>query len=142
MMTAIEIKVPSNPRLLKVVRCGVQHLCDICGFSGEVRHSITLAVDEAIANIIRHAYQERDDQPISVRCRLFDDRLEIILEDQGEAAEAGKMKSRDLEDIRPGGLGIHLIQSTMDVVDYQRSSEGVNQLKLVKYLASRNDKDA
>lgn len=139
-MEVIEIKVPSDPKLLKIVRSGISHLCEVCGFSKKDRDAVTLAVDEAASNIIKHAYHGQKDKAIIVSCQVLEDRLEIKLRDFGEKADLNKIKSRQLEDIRPGGLGVHFIQSTMDVVIYDNSLKDGNQLTLAKFLPGMKEK--
>ena len=50
------------------------------------------------------------------------------------AADKKKLRGRALEKIRPGGLGIHFMKQSMDVVEFHRKS-GKNLLRMVKYLA-------
>ncbi|MGH1365759.1 MAG: ATP-binding protein [Calditrichia bacterium] len=140
-LTSVEIRVESHPKLLKIVRCGIQHLCHLCEFSDAGRNELILAVDEAVANIIRHSYKGADDQPINVFCEVHEDRLQIVLQDFGEEVDKAVIKSRDLDDIRPGGLGVHLIQSVMDEVEFSYSKEDGNKLKLVKYLPGRKQEN-
>jgi anti-sigma regulatory factor (Ser/Thr protein kinase) len=135
----VEIKIPSDPKFLKIVRSGIEHLCDVCGFPDETRHAIKLAVDEATTNIIKHAYQKEADKPIIIHCTILEDRLEIVLKDFGKKARPGEIKSRELEDVKPGGLGVHLIKTAMDVVTYDHSSPESNQLTLVKYLPGNKE---
>jgi len=59
------------------------------------------------------------------------------LRDSGLKTDPEKIKSRNLEDVRPGGLGVHIIKSTMDVVAYDNSSEDFNYLTMAKYLPGR-----
>ncbi|MFQ5863801.1 MAG: ATP-binding protein [bacterium] len=139
-MYTIELKLPSDPKLLKIIRCVIKHLCEVCGYSKVERNAITLAVDEAVANIIKHAYQGQEDQPIIIRFQRLKDRLEVKLRDFGRKADPKTIKSRDLEDIKPGGLGVHFIKSTMDVVVYDNSLEKGNQLTLVKYLPGKKER--
>ncbi|MFQ5752390.1 MAG: ATP-binding protein, partial [bacterium] len=134
-----ELKLPSNPKLLKVVRCGVSHLCEVCGFSTEESNAVILAVDEAVSNIIKHAYNSESTEPIVINYRVFDDRLEVVLRDFGEKADPEKIKSRELDDIRPGGLGVHLIKSAMDEVHYDNSLKVGNELTLAKYLPGKKE---
>jgi len=61
------------------------------------------------------------------------DALEIVLEDRGAAVNPKKMCGRALEDVRPGGLGLHFIRQSMDTVEFSRWN-GRNQLRLVKIL--------
>ncbi len=56
----------SHPRFLSVVCAAVGELGLVYGLSEESSQGVTLAVDEALANIIRHAYKNRYDQQIEV----------------------------------------------------------------------------
>ncbi|MDZ7263390.1 MAG: ATP-binding protein [candidate division KSB1 bacterium] len=134
MKQTIEIKILSEPKFLKIVRAAVSHVTEIMGFPQDEINNITLAVDEACSNIIKHAYGGQSDQPIRVLLQLYDDRLEVILKDVGKKVAADDIKSRDLDDLRPGGLGVHLIRSVMDVVNYNIRSTKGNRLQLVKFL--------
>jgi anti-sigma regulatory factor (Ser/Thr protein kinase) len=136
-LDAVEIKIYSDPKYLKILRCSVFHLCKLCGFDLKEGNAITLAISEAAANIIKHAYQNENNQPIFMNCKILDDRLEIILKDFGAKTDIKKIKSRELDDIKPGGLGVHIIKSTMDIVVYDNGREDGNQLILAKYLPKK-----
>ena len=85
--------------------------------------------------------QPSPEQPIDASFHRIDapkdsqsgDALEIVLEDSGVTANPEKMCGRALEDIRPGGLGLHFIRECMDTVEFSRNN-GRNQLRLVKFL--------
>jgi len=134
MSETVEIKISAQPKLLKIVRLSVQHICEISGFSAEDSNNITLAVDEACSNIIKHAYDGPTAKPIHITCHIFKNRVEFYLRDLGKKANIKEIKSRQLDDVRPGGLGVHLIRSVMDEVVYDNSFEVGNQLKLVKFF--------
>ncbi|UCE04910.1 MAG: ATP-binding protein [bacterium] len=138
MVEVIEIRIPSKPKFLKIIRAGMNHICETMGFSQEESNNITLAVDEACSNIIKHAYGGSTNKPIHVKCVLSEDRLEVILRDFGKKADESEIKSRELDDVRPGGLGVHLIKSVMDIVRYDNSYEQGNQLQLVKYVRRKS----
>lgn len=138
MPETVEIKISAEPKLLKIVRLGVQYICEIIGFSTDVSNNITLAVDEACSNIIKHAYEGPSTQPIHVACNIFQDRVEFLLRDFGKKANKDEIKSRKLDDVRPGGLGVHLIKSIMDEVVYDNSFETGSQLKLVKFFQKKD----
>lgn len=141
MLDTVEIKISSDPKFLKIVRSGVDHLCKICGFNKEVRQSITLAVNEATSNIIKHAYRNAKDKPIIITCCIGNGRLEIVLRDFGIKVNPKNIKSRKLEDVKPGGLGVHIIKSIMDVVIYDNLVKEGNQLTLVKYLPDKEGRN-
>ena len=139
-MNEIEIKLPSDPQFLKIIRSGISHISKICGFSNEESNAVTIAVDEAASNIIKHTYNGAKNELIVVNFRILEDRLEVIFRDFGEKVDPKTIKSRDLNEIRPCGLGVHLIKSTMDVVNYDNSFEVGNQLTMVKYFPGKKEK--
>jgi serine/threonine-protein kinase RsbW len=137
------LALQSNPRLLTVVRGAVERLTETLGFPATQCRSITRAVDEALSNIVRHSYGNRLDQPIFLYFRTTqrghdgkDQGLEILLCDRGPAIDLSKLRGRPLEEIRPGGLGLHLIRQAMDSVQFSRKG-AMNQLRLVKYLVQK-----
>ena len=138
MPETIEIKISAEPKLLKIVRLGVQYICEISALPPDESNNVTLAVDEACSNIIRHAYEGPSKQKIHITCNIFKNRLEFFIRDFGKKASIEDIKSRNLDDVRPGGLGVHIIKSAMDKVVYDNNFEVGNQLKLVKYFHKRN----
>ena len=92
-----------------------------------------LAIDEAVANVIRHAYKNRHDQAIEFECLVDDVQMEFTLLDQGEPPDPARICAQPLNDISLCGRGTHLIRAVMDEVTYSKDPRG-NQLKLVKRL--------
>jgi len=133
MSFTVKLELPSDPQLLGVVRSTVEQLARVAGFAEKESRSITLAVDEAITNIIRHAYEGRNDQGIELVCRGYPDRLEFLLSDHGRSVDPAELRGRALGEVRPGGLGTHIIAKVMDQVRYEPLPNR-NQLLLVKYL--------
>ena len=137
----LRLELPSNPEILCVVRSAVMRLAEEIGFAPEECRGLTRAVDEALANIICHAYDGRPGQPIELLCRKLraESRgkqragLEIVLVDYGAAADRKKLCGRSFEDVRPGGLGLHFIKDAVDVMQYSTRAQ-TNRLRLVKYL--------
>jgi serine/threonine-protein kinase RsbW len=133
------MELQSNPDMLCVVRNALAELTAKLGFSETECRAVVLAVDEALTNIIRHAYLGDPERTIEASFHRIHapgeagDALEIVLEDSGVTAEPEKMCGRALEDVRPGGLGLHFIRESMDTVEFGHSN-GKNQLRLVKIL--------
>src|SRR5216684_6274846 len=135
------MELRSNPEMLCVVRNALGQLAAMLGFSETDCNAVVLAVDEALTNIIRHAYLGDAERPIEASFRRIHaspdgesgDALEIVLEDRGVTANPDKMCGRALEDVKPGGLGLHFIRESMDTVEFSRR-KGRNQLRLVKIL--------
>ncbi|MBC7186409.1 MAG: ATP-binding protein [Calditrichaeota bacterium] len=128
----VVLTIPSDPRMLKIVRAGVGHLCAIMGFANVEKNSVVLAVDEACSNIIKHAYGGENGHPIEIRCRMFPDRLEVHLRDYGKKADLQRLQAPATDRVRPGGFGLHLIRTVMDTVEYSNDPVQGNHLLLVK----------
>ena len=128
------LEIKSDPAELKEVRKQLDEFCaknlkDIDIFK------IKLSVDEALQNIIRHAYKMDKDKKIKIE---FDkdskDNLRIRLRDYGIQTPIDKIKSRELDDIRPGGLGVHFIKSSTKEMNYEHQEDGGTLLTLVFWL--------
>lgn len=141
----MKLELRGNPELLCAVRGTMEGLTERMGFSEPECRSVTRAVDEALTNIIRHAYDGKPDQQIELTCYRTQgsvdgetrDGLEIVLEDYGAPLDPRKMRGRPLDEIRPGGLGLHYIRESMDGMEFSRTDR-TNRLRLVKYLKPRD----
>ncbi len=129
----LRLVMPSHPRFLAVVRAAVGELGLVFGLPEESSRAVILAVDEALANIIRHAYKNRYDQRIELNCQAGNDQIEFILLDQGEAPDPARICGQPLDDVSLSGRGTHLIRTIMDEVIYEQVPRG-NQLTLIKRL--------
>ena len=120
----VKFEIPSDARYLPVVRGAIGPLAAAIGWDESECRAITLAVDEALANVIRHAYHSRADGLIELECREIADGLEITMLDNGDAPDKSKICARELGCDQPGGLGTHIIKKVMDRVSYEASPEG------------------
>jgi anti-sigma regulatory factor (Ser/Thr protein kinase) len=123
----------SDPRYLPVVRATVGQLAAMVGWDESESRAITLAVDEALANVIRHAYHGRTDGRIELQCHAGADELRFQLQDSGEAPDRAMICAREVGCDKIGGLGTHIIRDVMDSVSYEGCAEG-NRFTAVKRL--------
>ena len=81
---------------------------------------VVIGVNEACMNIIEHAYQHKIGDII---LEIYRDQDSMVYEltDFAQPMDCAKIKSRKLDEIRPGGLGVHFIQEVMDKVEYVAS---------------------
>lgn len=128
----IQLSIPSHPKYLQLVRGVMKKITEIIGFSEDDSGHITLAVDEACSNIIKHSYMNDPGKKIDISIKAHGKELEIHITDYGKQCDIRLMQSRDINDIRPGGLGIYIINKVMDSVKYDCSSPGKNQIRMVK----------
>jgi anti-sigma regulatory factor (Ser/Thr protein kinase) len=137
----LKLVVPSDPRFLSIARHVVGEVSAICGLPDEACQEVTLALDEAVANVIRHAYKNRNDQEIELDCQANAERIVFRLFDEGEPPDPARICGQPLNDVSLSGRGTHLMRAIMDEMSYQQTS-GKNELRLVKNLPRAQTKTA
>jgi sigma-B regulation protein RsbU (phosphoserine phosphatase) len=96
---------------------------------------IVLVIDEACQNIIRHAYKGDPDGEIELQIDREGENLVFALLDRAPPIDTERVKGRDLDDIRPGGLGTHFIRELMDRADFLPRPGGAgNLLRMTKRI--------
>ncbi len=125
------ITVPSNPKYLCVIRSVTAAMADVYGMAERVREDVKLAVDEACSNVIKYAYGGSTDQKIIVKY-FIRKAFEVVIEDSGIKARPECIEGRSLDDVRPGGLGVHFIRRTFDVFAFDQRKKKGNRLRLVR----------
>jgi len=96
--------------------------------------AVVLGVDEALTNIIRHAYAGHPDRPIEVlfrrilasSCGKSGEALEIVLVDSGKNVDRAKTVRTRARGREPGGLGLHFIRESMDALEFRRRGAGIS----------------
>ena len=122
-----------------MARTAVHDVAQVIGLKEKEIETITLAVVEALTNVIRHSYGGPCDEHIFVKLNKIDypdvkkAGLEIIIRDFGKQVDPESIKGRDLDEIEPGGVGVHIMQSVMDEVEFTRAGDCGMQLRMVKY---------
>lgn len=119
----VELTIVSHPRWLRLIRQVVQEYASQAGFDENDAHAVTLAVGEAVGNVIKHSYRGRPDQRFTMVCRQGRDGLEVIIRDHGEPFDPEKQPALAPDELRVGGRGIYLMRTLMDEIEYGRENE-------------------
>ena len=117
----VSLEIKSDPRYLALVRRNLEFLLAQDQVLDQDIQKIVLAVDEAAANVIRYAYQGDPNQAIEFEFAISPEWLSIGIRDYGRKPDLDRVKPRELQEVRPGGLGTHFIQEVMDEVNYDIS---------------------
>jgi sigma-B regulation protein RsbU (phosphoserine phosphatase) len=129
----LELRFPAQADRMVVVRETVRSAARLCGFDDPATQDIVLAVGEACQNVILHSYSDRDDGQILLDIRRGADRLILRVVDFGPPVDPKQVRPRDLQDVRPGGLGTHFIRQLMDSADFGPAPDGKgNVLQMTK----------
>ena len=127
--------------------CSLHNLEKICdyvtqyareaGLNDTEVYAVQLAVDEASTNIIEHGYGQECPNRIDITCDIQEDGLKVVIYDDAEPFDPKSVPEPQvnvpLEEIKPRGLGVFLIQQMMDEVHYQSNPAMGNTLTMVKH---------
>ncbi|MEW6037860.1 MAG: SpoIIE family protein phosphatase [Pseudomonadota bacterium] len=130
-----ETEIQSDLRQLAKARAFVREFCrNVPGAAlpEERTAELELAVNEALSNIMKHAYKGRTDQRIQIRAEAFADRVVLRLHHLGEPFEPDLAPPPAFDGSRESGFGLYLIDQTVDEVRYLRDQRGRNCICLVK----------
>jgi serine/threonine-protein kinase RsbW len=127
------IEFSSHTGNLVLMRDHVRRFLDAYPLSQKERMLMVLGVDEACTNIIRHAYELRDDQLIVLSMEGLRKCVRMRLRDYGKKTPMQDMKGRAHDSVKPGGLGLHLMRDAFDKIDYVLKRRGT-ELVLTKNL--------
>ena len=127
----VRLFVRSDPRFLGSIRALVRGWLEACELAGDEVDKVVLAVDEACANTIRHAYGGRCDETLELSLHENGGYLEFKVSDHGAPCPPECIKKRALhppaaDELRPGGLGVPLMYEVFDEVVFCPGATGGN----------------
>ena len=95
-----------------------------------------LCLNEILANVIRHAYNNANDKPIHVKAQADEEKLVIEIRDWGNGVDPSKIPQPPYDPLSPGGVGLLCIKQLMDRVTYHPQSDGM----LTRVIKRRDEK--
>lgn len=135
--TEYALHIPSETQNLELIREFVSGVASKVGFDSEEINKIELAVDEACTNVIEHAYKGKKGD-IDIAIKVDYQKFTVIVTDRGDAFRFRDVEMPDmneyLAELRVGGLGIYLMKTLMDEVEYHSEPGVKNEVRMVKYL--------
>ncbi len=143
MSTLLELSFLSCPTKMSQVRDKVRTALDPVGLSDEEKLKLVLVIDEACTNIMRHAYAGDCSREINLKLDHEQapelSRLVFELRDQAATIDSSQIKPRDLDDCRPGGLGVNIMDTVMDDWQFEEPDCGNGNILRMSKNISRED---
>lgn len=139
-----DLTITNETRNLSTVRANVSDVLAQSPFDQNMRNKIIVAVDEALANVVEHAY-EGESGEIVVVVEMDSERLRVQICDNGVEFDPGDRLTSTIdihEHIRKGlkgGLGLFLMRQIMDEVHFVQDSEWTNELVMIKNLPTADE---
>jgi serine/threonine-protein kinase RsbW len=132
------LKIESRTERLITVREFVSAAARAFGFDDEDISKITLAVDEACTNVIKHAYKFDPAKELLITIKENDSMFQVSILDNGKQFNPAEVSAPNMKEyltqFRRGGLGVYLMKSLMDKVEYDIIPGKKNEVRLTKYL--------
>lgn len=132
------LQVPSSTENLAMIRDFVNGFGTRAGFPASEVAKLELAVDEACANVIEHAYGPGVTKEVIIRAVVDEETVQIEVVDTGKGFDPGEISQKDVDQLvaerRSGGLGMRLMKSLMDEVHYEVIPGQKNELRMIKRL--------
>ena len=144
--TSLDLELRSEATHLPHAREQMRAWLEANGWTEETLADVVLAVDEALTNVIRHGYEGKPGNRVELAACAFEDPdrgpgVQITIRDYGKQVPLDSICSRALDDLRPGGLGVHIIRSMMDSVSYSHAAGGGMRLVMRKYRCSADSSE-
>jgi sigma-B regulation protein RsbU (phosphoserine phosphatase) len=131
------IVLPNDVEEVSKLTAFVEEVCETMGFDGALTAQLTLAIEEAVVNVMKYAYPPQKRGDVTIEAQSNDLRLKFTIIDSGmpfdPTVRAEVDTTLSAEDRPIGGLGIHLVRKIMDSINYERV-DSLNVLTLRKKL--------
>ena len=103
------------------------------GYGDDDVWALELALTEALANVVHHAYGGDPTQRIDLELDVSPSRTTVTITDSGAPFDPAAYEPAPLDTPRSGGYGVHLMREVMDEVAATATPDGGTQLRLTKY---------
>ena len=126
-----------NSSSLKDVRNFCREVFEKLQIQEDLKDELVLAIAEAAQNIVKHAFKNAADanELMVVQISCENNKLQIAFYDRGTPVDPKKVKHREIDNVKPGGLGTFFIQEIMDAVEFKDGKKPwINHLVLTKQL--------
>jgi serine/threonine-protein kinase RsbW len=121
----LELSFTSSTAHLSTVRRAIEQFSKEAGLETQACEEIGLVVNEAMANIIRHAYEGKKEEPVQATVEKFGTGVRITLRDWGNGVDPSTVSRPEHDPFVPGGLGLICMRRLMDEVHYEPQSDGM-----------------
>ena len=122
---------------LKDVRSFCRDVFEKLQIEQNLKDELVLAIAEAAQNIVKHAFKNNAaaNELMVVQISCENNKLQIAFYDRGTPVDPKKVKHREIDNVKPGGLGTFFIQEIMDAVEFKDGNKPwINHLVLTKQL--------
>jgi serine/threonine-protein kinase RsbW len=135
---SFRLVIPSQTRYLNLVTGLAKRAALVAGMDDATSAKISIAVDEAVTNVIVHAYKGDGDHLVDIELRFMPQSLEVHILHTGQGLREGEVVLPDPREYvkhpRKGGLGLLLMSRFMDEIRFIETGEGCECFMMKKVV--------
>jgi serine/threonine-protein kinase RsbW len=139
------LTLPNEMGVLGPLQAFVAEAARARGFGQKALAEIEVALEEAVSNVVHHAYEEGEEAAFDVTVEAVPLGLALTVADRGipYAPESVPAYSapRDADEAPSKGLGLFLMRRLADEVTFSNLGPRGKETRLVKYLSDRSVAD-
>jgi serine/threonine-protein kinase RsbW len=121
----LNVTIQSDPAQIAGVRRTIEKVAQSAGLDDQAVAEVGLCVNEALANVIRHAYRGVKDRPIVLSAYCQDEGLVVTIRDWGCGVNPATLPPKPYDPLEPGGLGLICLCRMMSQVNYVPQGDGM-----------------
>lgn len=121
----LEMRIDSDPARLVAARKAVETFAVGCGLTERASHDLGLCLNEALANVMRHAYGGRKDGPIVISAECDAAELTVRVRDWGNGVDPSTVPHQPYNPLTPGGVGLICLSELLDRMVYTPQPDGM-----------------
>jgi anti-sigma regulatory factor (Ser/Thr protein kinase) len=130
-----QITIKADAAQLSGMRQQVFELCTADDVPTHEARLMVLAIDEAISNVIEHADLDQDNRFVELSIEIDEQRIVAEILDRGKSFDPTPRRAEPVPGQYPKrGFGLYLIHKIVDSMEYARTDDGRNLLRLTKKL--------
>jgi serine/threonine-protein kinase RsbW len=134
---SITIRLPVEVREIERLNGLVRRFGELHEVPSRALYAVNLALDEVVTNVILYGFEDASGKELCVRVAVVGAEVHGELADEGREFNPLNVPAPNfaapLRDREVGGLGLHLVRSLMDRLDYRREGSK-NVLTLMKRI--------
>jgi serine/threonine-protein kinase RsbW len=139
---SLKLTIPGKLSYFPIARLFVQETAVMFGFEGNDLYKIVLAMEEAVTNVMKHAFVDDEQDTIDIICEQVPLGMKIVIREKGIPFDPEQLPeykpAADLDSVSTSGMGIFLMRESMDEVAFHNLGMEGKETHLVKYLPAKN----
>ncbi|TCP92119.1 anti-sigma B factor RsbW [Serpentinicella alkaliphila] len=129
----IKLSLPNKPEYVSVVRLTLSSIASRMGFDIEKIEDLKVAVSEACSNAITHGANAEEGN-FDVEFLVYEEKIDILVYDKGKGFLVNQIEEPNVHNLKEGGLGVFIIKSLMDNVEFLQNKGKGTVIKMTKYV--------